>query len=50
MLPPDSQSTSFQLISAVIVRSEDVLLTGYAAAADGRPPYTYVVRRHGRVV
>ncbi|CAL8463809.1 g3343 [Coccomyxa elongata] len=40
MLPPDSQSTSFQLLSAVIVRSEDVLLTGYAA--DGRPPYTYV--------
>ncbi len=44
MLPPDSQATSFQLISAVIVQSEDVLLTGYAA--DGRPPYTYVVCHH----
>ncbi|BDA48934.1 hypothetical protein COCOBI_13-0430 [Coccomyxa sp. Obi] len=40
MLPSDSQYTSFQLLSAVIVRTADVLLTGYAA--DGRPPYTYV--------
>ncbi|BDA48922.1 hypothetical protein COCOBI_13-0310 [Coccomyxa sp. Obi] len=40
MLPPGSVSRSFQLRSVTIVRTEDVLLTGYAA--DGRPPYTYL--------